>query len=462
MLEIKNLKISERDHILLEHFHLTLQSGDKLAIIGEEGNGKTTLLKAIAGVCDYATVTGEIKFTGTIGYLSQMIPKEIEQMSVKDYLFEQQNPSTIILKQINQLIIKWHLPPHFLELSPLFSLSGGEKVKLQLLKIVIQKPSILLLDEPSNDLDLDTLIWLEGFINETDVPILYVSHDEILLEHTANRILHLEQTKRKTEMHYTLVSIGYQDYVERRFSNIQKTTQIARKEKAEANQKQEKLNQIMNRVAHEQATISRSNPHGAKMLKRKMKTVKVQERKLKETKLTEIPDYEEAIQFFFSDVTLPKGRQVLAYDQCQLLTPTGQLLSKDIHLNVMGSDHIGIIGRNGCGKTTLLKEISQIRSRLGNMKFTEEEMLHTIACLSGGSKAKLLLLKLMLDGCDVLLLDEPTRNLSPLTGPVIRLSLAQFKGTIISISHDRKYLKEVCQTIYELTPYGLVLTTIPD
>ncbi len=89
------------------------------------------------------------------------------------------------------------------------------------------------------------------------------------------------------------------------------------------------------------------------------------------------------------------------------------------------------------------------------MKFTNEEASGLIKELSGGQKAKLLLIKLIIDKCNVLLLDEPTRNLSPLSNPVIRNILKNFKGTIISISHDRKYINEVCDVIYELTEYGL-------
>ena len=93
---------------------------------------------------------------------------------------------------------------------------------------------------------------------------------------------------------------------------------------------------------------------------------------------------------------------------------------------------------------------------LGNMNFTRDEMMGEIKNLSGGSKAKLFLIKLVLDKCNVLILDEPTRNVSPLSNPVIRKVLKEFNGTIISISHDRKYIDEVANEIYELTKDGLI------
>ena len=177
----------------------------------------------------------------------------------------------------------------------------------------------------------------------------------------------------------------------------------------------------------------------------------------------------------------------------------GENLLEGLSFDIQEGERVAILGRNGCGKTTLLRkiaeevlvrkdikasympqnyeellnfdltpveflsetgdkeEISRIRTYLGSMKYTPDEMLHKIADLSGGQKAKLLLLKMSMSGSDVLILDEPTRNFSPLSGPVIRNMLQGFGGTILTISHDRKYIKEVVDTVYELTENGLRL-----
>ena len=102
------------------------------------------------------------------------------------------------------------------------------------------------------------------------------------------------------------------------------------------------------------------------------------------------------------------------------------------------------------------EETTKIRTYLGSMRYTPDEMFHPMSELSGGQKAKILFLKMILSGANVLLLDEPTRNFSPLSNPVIRQVLKEFGGSIISISHDRKYIEEVADTVYELTPRGLV------
>ena len=498
MLEIKDLTIEIDNKVIIDKLSFTLNDGDKLAVIGEEGNGKSTLLKAIYddSILNYAKVEGNInKKNKVVGYLEQSISNEYLDFVVYDYLFKDEEEYYRNIGSYYDLINELCIDEEILY-KKIKILSGGEKVKIQLLRILLRDANILLLDEPTNDLDIETLIWLEEFIKSFDGAIMFVSHDEYLLSRTANIILHLELVRKKNVPRSTIVRCDYDMYVNRRLRALNKQDQVARKESAIYKKQKQKLTQIMNKVHHELNTISRRNPHGAKMLKRKMKSLKSQDRRLDDKELIEIPDIEESINIFFDDVNIPNKKTILDINISSLEVDNVEL-SKNISLKVFGNDHIAIIGNNGCGKTTFIKrivdllrkrnelvvgympqnyedvldfnvtpieflsktyeaqELSLIRSYMGNINFTKEEMIGKIGNLSGGSRAKLVLLKLILDKCNVLVLDEPTRNVSPLSNPIIRDILSRFNGAIISISHDRKYIEEVCSKIYRLDRDGL-------
>ena len=506
MLQIRNLTITHKKDLrnLIEDFSFVLRPGDKTVLIGEEGNGKSTLLKLIHEeqlVEEYVTWSGEIIRNGVrTGYLAQEMGQEAQNCQVYEYFAE------------NPLFYDW-TPKELADLGRNFgfsleffysdqqvaTLSGGEKVKLQLARILMERPDVLLLDEPSNDIDLETLEWMETFICQTSLPVLYISHDEYLMERTANSVIHLEQTMRKTKPRWTVARVPYRTYMEERGHSLQRLEEQARSEKREYEKQQEKFRRIQQSVEYKQATITRQNPSGGRLLKKKMHAVKAQERRFEKQweERTEVPDTEDAIYLRLGrQIPMPKGKEVLDYELDQL-TADGKLLAEKIHLRIRGPEKVCIIGKNGVGKTTLLKQIAQellsrkdlhaaympqnygdllpgektpldflqtkgdkeeltrIRTWLGSMKFTAEEMEHPIRELSGGQKAKLFFMKMSLEESDVLILDEPTRNFSPMSNPVIRRILADYQGAILCVSHDRKFIEEVCTEVYELTRDGL-------
>ena len=506
MLQIQNLTITHKKDLreLVRDFSFCLNPGDRAALIGEEGNGKSTLLKLIY---DEHLTEGYVEFTGTIskngmklGYLPQELEAEEKEQSVYEFCsgrlgFLESSP-----KELARTAGKMGLDPGlFYSEQKMGSLSGGEKVKLQLACILLDGPDALLLDEPSNDLDLPTLDFLEKLILESRVPVLYISHDEVLLERTANLIIHMEQVRRKTVSRVTVQRSGYREYVERRLTGLEKQEQQAKNERKEYAKQQERFRQIQQKVEHGLRSVSRQDPHSGYLMKKKMRAVKAQERRFdKEAEaFTEFPDTEDAMFIQLGgQMQMPNGKRVLEYEK-QELAVERRVLSRNIRLEVRGPERVCIIGKNGAGKSTLLREIAEqllartdlhagympqnyedlldlsqtpaeflavsgakeeqdrIRTYLGSMKYTADEMDRPIRELSGGQKAKLLLLKLSMQTCDVLVLDEPTRNFSPLSAPVIRKILNAFPGAVISVSHDRKFIQEVCTAVYELDEEGL-------
>ncbi|WGV57230.1 ATP-binding cassette domain-containing protein [Brevibacillus brevis] len=495
MVELHNITITTKkdDRTLIQNLHLTLQTGDKIAIIGEEGNGKSTLLKLIYAeqmIAEYCIYEGNVwRNECSMGFLSQELSDEEKRRSIADFFTENQWTKELV-RAMDDLGI------HALDSDKRMGvLSGGERFKYRFLSLLAQKPDVLLLDEPTNDLDIQTIEWLEEFIQQTAIPVLYVSHDETFIANTANGILHMELTKRKQVPKYTFSREPYENYIANRMSHLNIQEQISRKQASDHRKQMEKWHEVWNKAEHQHRNVSRSDPR----LQKKIKSLKNQRERMEKASETfvEAPSVEEASEFRFdSAVHVPGSKQILDFSLEGLQIANTQL-SKQIHLSIKGPEKVAIIGENGVGKTTLLKKImdelvqhssfkigympqnyedrldstqtpieylertgnkdaiTKAYTHLGSMKFTKDEMHQPIQNLSGGQKAKLLLLKMILDQCEILILDEPTRNISPLTTPVLCRALTAFEGVIISISHDRRYLHEVATTVYELTSDGL-------
>ena len=506
MLQINHLTITHRKDLrtILDDFSFVLNRGDKAVIVGEEGNGKSTLLKWIydpALIASYADADGTRATQGeTIGYLPQELAAADGEKTVYEFFsacapFADASPRTLasLERTLGLREGVWYGAQR------MGTLSGGEKVKLQLAALLLGEPDILLLDEPSNDVDAETLEWLEGLIGGWRGSVLYISHDETLIENTANRVILLEQLRRKSVSRWTVANVPFAQFAAERAAAFERQAQLAGSERREEKKALEKFRRIQQSVEHAQETVSRADPSTGRLLKKKMASVKATERRYarEHAEMTEFPEAEAPILIrFHTERTMPAGKTVLDLRMPELRAG-GRVLARNVELLVRGPEKVCITGANGAGKTTLLRaiaaeltargdlhacympqeygdllvpdetpldylapsgakdELTRARTYLGSLRYTADEMDHPIRALSGGQKAKLLLLKMSMEDADVLILDEPTRNFSPLSGPEIRALLRAFPGAILSVSHDRKFIAEVCTRVCRLTEAGL-------
>lgn len=523
MLIISNLTIVLKKDLrtLIKDFSFVLNKNDKVGIIGEEGNGKSSLLKVLYNpeeTSKYLEITGNISIKDEkIGYLPQMIDEEKLNLSISELLNKEIDYSLLDYKKYYLYIDTFHLDEDKLlsDEIKVKSLSGGERIKLFLLIELMKEPTILLLDEPSNDLDLSSLNLLEELIKNIDIPVMFISHDESLLSKCANKIIHIESLKSKSEPRVTIKSLNYDEYFTSREDFIDKNTKEYNKDKENFEKKMDKFNRVYQSVNHALNTVSRSQPGVAKNLKDKMHAVKSMEKRYAKEKenLTQKYEVEEGINLKFDNLNIldVKGNSSNSKTNC-LIDPSKvvldlnieqlkinneiTLVDKPISLYIKGSKKIAIIGENGVGKSTLLKliykelaskssfnvgymsqnyedellnymspldylakevgastkeELTKIQTYLGSLKFTYDEMNRSISSLSGGQKAKIFFTKLILKKVNVMLLDEPTRNISPLSNKSFIKSIKQYKGVIIAVSHDRNFIYQVFDEIYELS-----------
>lgn len=362
---------------------------------------------------------------------------------------------------------------------PIKILSGGEKTRVLLAKLLLKKPTLLLLDEPTNHLDSDALEWLELFLKQYKGTVILISHDRYFLDQSVNRIFEIHNKKLKA------YNGNYSYYVEK--SAIDK--EIERKT-YEDQQKE---------IKKQEESIERLKAYGRE---KHLKRARSKEKALSKIEVLDKPDGERKRAKIKFIPAVESGNDVLAVRDVEMSFPD-KVLFKDLNLDIYRGEKVALIGPNGAGKSTLFKIImnelepmqgevkfgtnvntayfhqeqktlnldntvideiwdanphltqTEVRNMLGAFLFENEDVFKRISSLSGGERARVAILKLILSQSNFLLLDEPTNHLDIDSKEVLEEALVNYTGTIFTISHDRYFLNKVVDKILVLGENGV-------
>lgn len=510
LIECSNITKSFQGIPLLKDITFKIDDHDKVAIIGVNGAGKTTILKIIAGEENYDSGDLFCNKELTLGYLKQQHDLAMDKtvydvgldvfaplITIENRLRQLENEMTTdhserILNEYDRLTQSFHDKDGYSYPSKLtgvlkglgFSeeefnlkvsmLSGGQKTRLALAKILLQEPKLLLLDEPTNHLDNSAINFLEGYLKNYPHAIITVSHDRYFIDQVSNKIVEVENGKSKS------YKCKYNEY------SILKKKQRAVDLKHYLNQQKE-----IKRIQESIDTLKSYN---------REKQVKRAESKEKQLAKIERIDKPENLPDTITINFKPKresGFDVLKIEN--LAVKFDEILFKNIDIDIKKQERIALVGDNGVGKTTLFKTIldqlnayqgkikfgskvdlayydqehstlamdktifneisdnfpkmtnTEIRNSLALFNFKGDDVFKEISLLSGGEKGRVVLTEILLKQANLLILDEPTNHLDIASKEVLEDALNQFEGTIFFISHDRYFINKVATRVIELT-----------
>lgn len=520
LLKISHGVVQFADHSVLEDATFEIREKEKIAIVGRNGCGKTTLLRLIAGDIPFERSSSDedafFAKTGdpVIGYLRQTAfsdptitmeeelrkelrsveeqKAELERMAREletDYSEEkvaaytraeeefQENGGYYYEKEYETLVRKFGFSEADKK-KKLNEFSGGQQTKIAFIRMLLTHPDILLLDEPTNHLDVSTIEWLEGYLRNYDKAVVVVSHDRMFLDHVAETVYEIEHgwTKRYPGNYSAFVSLKRELYEKQ-------------KKDYEAQQKEiRRLQEIIVRF--------KAKPTKAAMARSKLKVIEHMVR-------IEPPDrYDDRTFHAIFQPEQETGKDVLSVQELSFGYDKELGL---LNLDLKRGEHLGIIGGNGKGKSTLLKTLTgllpplsgeyhygvhaeigyfdqqiaqyrsekqviqdfwdefptltetEVRSALGAFLFTGEEVFKEINMLSGGEKVRLMLCKILKRRPNILILDEPTNHMDMIGKETLENMLQKYQGTLIFVSHDRYFVKKVATRLLSFEEEGLRL-----
>lgn len=504
---------------VLKDVSFTLQQGDRMGLVGVNGCGKSTLMRIIAGLDTPDSGEISLVRGTRVGYLAQqdMVTHGLsvwdELQKVYEPVFEMEKRLRGLEAQMehahedaalfSRLSSDYDRLLHAFEEADGYawksmvagvlnglgfkpsqydqsvdSLSGGERTRLCLARLLLQKPDLLLLDEPTNHLDMETLEWLENYLSAYKGSVLVISHDRYFLDHVCTCMVEiLMGTSEQYSGNYT----RYIAQREERFEARMRAYELQQKE-----------------IERQQAIIARYRMYNRE---KSIRAAESREKALERMEKLDKPVDERAIRFHF-EARRRTGEDVLLLRDLSKGFGEKHLFG-GLNLHVRAGDRIALIGPNGVGKSTLIKlitgdetpdsgdirygsnvdigyydqhqsalhdektvldevwdrfprmEQSDVRGALGMFLFTGDDVFQPIKTLSGGEKGRVALTALMLRKDNLLLLDEPTNHLDMDSREVLEDALADFSGTIITVSHDRYFINRVADRVIEMRPDGI-------
>lgn len=280
MIKINHLTITQNKDLrdLISDLNITIQDGEKVAIIGEEGNGKSTLLKTLMGerLADFS-ISGEIQSDlQSLAHIPQHLPEKLKKKSLQDYFFLESADwdYSVLYRLAEELQFD---SSRFASDQEIGNLSGGEALKIQLIHELAKPFDILFLDEPSNDLDLETIDWLKSQIQKIRQTVIFISHDEDFLSQTADTIIHLRLVKHRKEAETLVEHLDYDRYSAQRKANFARQSQQADNDQRSYDKTMEKHRRVKQKV--ETALRATKDSTAGRLLAKKMKNVLSQEKR---------------------------------------------------------------------------------------------------------------------------------------------------------------------------------------
>lgn len=513
MISVEGLRVEFGGFTLFDDVSFVINKKDRIALVGKNGAGKSTMLKILAGLQSPTGGVVSIPKETTIGYLPQQMQlKDIRTVREEaemafDHIHDMEREINLLNEQLaertdyeseayHKIIDKvTHLSEQFQMMGgsnyhaelertliglgfsredfdrPTSEFSGGWRMRIELAKLLLRRPDVLLLDEPTNHLDIESIQWLENFIATRANAVILVSHDRAFIDNTTSRTIEIELG------HIYDYKVKYSDYV------------VLRKERRE---------QQLRAYENQQKKLADTEAFIERFRYKATKSTQVQSRikQLEKIERIEVDEIDTAmLNLKFPPAPHSGSYPVIAEEVSK--SYGDHLIFEHVNLTIKRGEKVAFVGKNGEGKSTLVKCImneipfegslklghgvkigyfaqnqaqllddnmtvfdtvdyvgqgdirTKIRDILGAFMFGGEASEKKVAVLSGGERSRLAMIRLLLEPVNLLILDEPTNHLDMRSKDVLKNALKDFDGTVIVVSHDREFLDGLVEKVYE-------------